>query len=360
MASNADIAARHFSKLVVSSALGFLAICVAGCEDQSSENRSIDAKGNLVQKPAEGPSAAEVLEKLPAVSDEEAKRHVHLYEHAALDADSEEEHARDSEEGPGLSDIPENLGELNEETIELIATVIKQAQGGTQFIDGLFQAAAGLSDEKLYGYGKMFYDLHLEGKELVTKGPYVERAVKVAEPMFKIGTREFKYTISVVDSEAINAYATAGGFVYLNKGLMDVLNDKQLLFVIGHEVAHVELRHTDSIWTYASRLGLLTGDNLGMVVASLMKQHIQAGFNEEQELDSDEWGFLKSKAMGVSGKDAIQAFVILAESHGREIKEEEDSETVVEELEKQVDHHYRTHPSSFERIKQIERLSSGI
>ena len=54
-----------------------------------------------------------------------------------------------------------------------------------------------------------------------------------------------KYTFQVVDDDAINAFATMGGFVYVNTGLLKAAdNEAQLAGVIGHEVGHITGRHS--------------------------------------------------------------------------------------------------------------------
>jgi hypothetical protein len=53
-----------------------------------------------------------------------------------------------------------------------------------------------------------------------------------------------EFTFTVIDAPEINAYATPGGFVYVNRGLIAYLNsEEQLAGVIGHEIAHVTARH---------------------------------------------------------------------------------------------------------------------
>jgi beta-barrel assembly-enhancing protease len=53
-----------------------------------------------------------------------------------------------------------------------------------------------------------------------------------------------KYTFQVVDDEGINAFATMGGFVYINTGLIKAAdNEAQLAGVIGHEIGHITGRH---------------------------------------------------------------------------------------------------------------------
>ena len=52
------------------------------------------------------------------------------------------------------------------------------------------------------------------------------------------------YTFQVVADRQINAFATMGGFVYLNAGLIAAAdNEAQLAGVIGHEIGHITARH---------------------------------------------------------------------------------------------------------------------
>jgi beta-barrel assembly-enhancing protease len=53
-----------------------------------------------------------------------------------------------------------------------------------------------------------------------------------------------KYTFQVIDDDSINAFATMGGYVYVNSGLMKMAdNEAQLASVIGHEIGHITGRH---------------------------------------------------------------------------------------------------------------------
>lgn len=52
------------------------------------------------------------------------------------------------------------------------------------------------------------------------------------------------YTFQVVDDDAVNAFATAGGFVYVNTGLLKRAdNEAELASVIAHEIGHITGRH---------------------------------------------------------------------------------------------------------------------
>ncbi len=52
------------------------------------------------------------------------------------------------------------------------------------------------------------------------------------------------FTFQVVDDDAVNAFATAGGFVYVNTGLLQRAdNEAELASVIAHEIGHITGRH---------------------------------------------------------------------------------------------------------------------
>jgi len=52
------------------------------------------------------------------------------------------------------------------------------------------------------------------------------------------------FTFTVIDSPDINAFATPGGFIYVNRGLLAYLdNEAELAGVMAHEIGHVTARH---------------------------------------------------------------------------------------------------------------------
>ncbi len=56
---------------------------------------------------------------------------------------------------------------------------------------------------------------------------------------------DIPYTFQVIDDDNINAFATMGGFVYVNKGLMVAAdNEAELASVIAHEIGHISARHS--------------------------------------------------------------------------------------------------------------------
>ncbi len=66
------------------------------------------------------------------------------------------------------------------------------------------------------------------------------------------------FTIKVIDSDEVNAFALPGGFFYVNKGLILVAdNEAEVAGVMAHEIAHVAARHAKENQTKASLLEYL-------------------------------------------------------------------------------------------------------
>lgn len=74
-----------------------------------------------------------------------------------------------------------------------------------------------------------------------------------------------QYTFQVVNDPGINAFATMGGFVYINSGLIAFADtESELTSVIGHEMGHIIERHSiKQTKNEAVRRGLLSAAGLG-------------------------------------------------------------------------------------------------
>jgi beta-barrel assembly-enhancing protease len=79
------------------------------------------------------------------------------------------------------------------------------------------------------------------------------------------GARDIPYTFYVVNSGEINAFAVPGGFIYINRGLIErTENLSELAGVLGHEIGHVEARHS------VQMLERLQAAQAGVAVASIL------------------------------------------------------------------------------------------
>src|SRR5262245_55992221 len=74
---------------------------------------------------------------------------------------------------------------------------------------------------------------------LVTE--YVNR---IAQNLVLHSDSKVPFTIKVIDSEVVNAFALPGGFLYVNRGLLEAAeNEAEVAGVVAHEIAHVAARH---------------------------------------------------------------------------------------------------------------------
>src|SRR5436190_719065 len=73
------------------------------------------------------------------------------------------------------------------------------------------------------------------------------------------GGPQFQYRFRVVNASDINAFALPGGYVYVNRGILDnARNEGEVAGVMAHEIAHVALRHGthQASKAYAAQAGL--------------------------------------------------------------------------------------------------------
>ena len=115
-----------------------------------------------------------------------------------------------------------------------------------------------INDEKKLG--KEFYDkleknhFLLENKRL---NDYINQIGNLILAQSKKAPFEFHF--SIVNSNAINAFATPGGYIYINKGLINIAeNEGELAGVIAHEIGHANARHVASIIEKSQKLNIAT------------------------------------------------------------------------------------------------------
>jgi predicted Zn-dependent protease len=80
--------------------------------------------------------------------------------------------------------------------------------------------------------------------KFVTDPVVVEYVNRVAQNIVLRSDAKGPFTIKVIDDHEINAFALPGGYLYVNRGVVEAAdNEAELAGVIAHEVAHVAARH---------------------------------------------------------------------------------------------------------------------
>ena len=105
---------------------------------------------------------------------------------------------------------------------------------------------------------------------------------------------DIPYTFQVVDDDSINAFATMGGFVYINKGLIEAAdNEAELASVIGHEIGHIVGRHSiEQMRNRALSQGLLsaTGLDRNDAIGIGVELAVNRPNSRSDELEADRFG----------------------------------------------------------------------
>jgi predicted Zn-dependent protease len=100
------------------------------------------------------------------------------------------------------------------------------------------------SIEKEVAIGRQFAREVDQSAKLVEDPVIVEYINKVGQNIVLHSDAKVPFTIKVIDSDEVNAFALPGGFFYVNKGLiLEADNEAELAGPMAHEIAHVAARH---------------------------------------------------------------------------------------------------------------------
>lgn len=107
----------------------------------------------------------------------------------------------------------------------------------------------------------------------LVEDPVVNRYINLlGDRLARQGTRNLNYSFYVVNTDAVNAFALPGGFVYVNRGLIErTSNLAELAGVMAHEIAHVEERHG------AEQIERMQRANLGLSMAYILLGRAPSG-----------------------------------------------------------------------------------
>lgn len=133
----------------------------------------------------------------------------------------------------------------------------------------------------------------------------------------------------IVDAQEVNAFAVPGGFVYVNRGLIQRADQMdELAGVLGHEIGHVVKRHTVKQMEKAQ--GANVGVTLACILTSICNSQIAgaainiaggavfARFSRQDEAEADNEGFNNVVRAGISPVGIVTMFQkLIAERKSR-------------------------------------------
>ena len=172
------------------------------------------------------------------------------------------------------------------------------------------------------------------------------------------------FTFSVLDSPDINAFATPGGFIYINRGLLAYLdNEAELAGVLAHEIGHVTGRHHSRRKTagvtsqvIATTVGILTGSRDIMDASTMVGAELISGYGRDMELEADGLG---AEYMHRSGYDVDALLEVIGVLKDQEqfqrVKAKQTGRPV-----KTYHGLYATHPRNDKRLQTVVRAANEL
>ncbi|MEO6860711.1 MAG: M48 family metallopeptidase [Microcoleus sp.] len=161
-----------------------------------------------------------------------------------------------------------------------------------------------LSDRQEVTIGKQINQQLTRGEVKI----YGDRATtvyvnRIGQRLAEQSTRpNIPYTFQVIDDDNINAFATMGGFVYVNKGLMAAAdNEAELASVIAHEIGHISARHSINQMrqmAIASGLASAAGLDGSQAVQIGVELALRRPHSRQAEYEADQLGL---QTMGRAG-----------------------------------------------------------
>ncbi|MCH5277991.1 MAG: M48 family metalloprotease [Desulfovibrionaceae bacterium] len=191
---------------------------------------------------------------------------------------------------------------------------ISLAQVGSAVAD--LGIAATLNDAKLKDMARaMRVQGDAEARVAGADDAYTRRLAQIMARHTEVNGIPLNYKVYLTSE--VNANASADGSVRVYSGLMDLMTDDEIRFVLGHEIGHVA--HGDTMRAMrvayigsATRKGIgalsPTAQALsGSVLGDLLEATLNAQFSQSQESQADDYSMQFLKANGYNTQAAVTA-----------------------------------------------------
>jgi beta-barrel assembly-enhancing protease len=190
--------------------------------------------------------------------------------------------------------------------------------------------ACGISQQQEVQMG-VEYAQQINAQLPIVQDPELNRYINVlGDSIARLTSRaDLDWHFFIVDSKEVNAFAVPGGFVYINRGLIE-RTDKmdEVAGVLGHEIGHVVRRHTVKQMEKAQ--GANIGVTLACVLTSVCNSQVAgaainlaggavfARFSRQDEAEADNEGFNNVVRAGISPVGMVTMFQkLIAERKSR-------------------------------------------
>jgi len=194
----------------------------------------------------------------------------------------------------------------------------------------------------------------LGGAETGSRAAYVESVGRRVGRVSGVADPGQALHFTLLNSPVENAFSVPGGYVYVTRQLMSLMDDEsQLAFALGHEVGHVAANHAHIREAYARRnplgvfgqiFGSILGPGISNVLASRFKLDALS-FSREQEYQADTLGLRYLIASGYDPAGAARLLSALSLETALEAR-------LQGKTNRQTPEWARTHPLSENRMQR--------
>ena len=218
--------------------------------------------------------------------------------------------------------------------------------------------ACGVSQQQEIQMGQE-YSQQINAQLPIVSDPEINRYVNVlGDQIANLTSRaDLPWRFYVVDSREVNAFAVPGGYIYVNRGLIERTTQmSELAGVLGHEIGHVVRRH--SIQQMEKAQGANIGVTLACVLTNICNSQVaQAGiniaggavfarFSRQDELEADQEAVANTVRAGINPEGIVTMFQkLIAERKSRPSS---------------VSTFFATHPLEEDRIEAAQATISRI
>ncbi|MCU1305705.1 MAG: peptidase Ste24p [Acidobacteriaceae bacterium] len=199
--------------------------------------------------------------------------------------------------------------------------------------------------------GKQYAQMVEQSVKLVQDPVVNEYVNRIGQNLVRNSDAKVPFTIKVIDSDEINAFALPGGFFYVNSGLILAADEEdELAGVMAHEIAHVCARHamqqqTRSNWANIATIPLIfVGGGAGYAARSVAQIGLPLtfmSFSRGFEAEADYLGMQYSYATGYDPQGSISFFEKI------QAQEKKKPGTLAKA--------FASHPQTPDRISQLQK-----
>ena len=201
------------------------------------------------------------------------------------------------------------------------------------------------------------YSMQVEQGLKMVQDPVVNEYVnRIGQNLVRNSDAQVPFTIKVVDSDEVNAFALPGGFFYVNSGLILAADEEaELAGVMAHEIAHVAARHGMRQMTRANIAQIATlplifvGGGIGYGIYEAAGLGLPLTFMKFQRNFEAEADYLGLQYMYKTGYDP-QAFIAFFEKI--QAKEKKKPGTLAKA--------FASHPQTPDRIEESQKEIATI